>query len=90
MSQKQLTIPIDGLYRTASEFKTAGEESQQLVVRLENAMNALDKEWDAASKQVFYKNYEDWRLHMQGFAALLENISREINAIADRFEKEDK
>jgi len=90
MSQKQLKIPVDDLYQTASEFKAVGEESRKHIGRLEKAMHALEREWDAASKQVFYKNYEEWRTHMQGFSALLENIAREINAIADRFEREDR
>ncbi len=90
MSNKQLKIPIDELCRTASEFKAVREESQKHIERLGNAMSGLEKEWGAASKQVFFKNYQEWRLHMQGFVALLDNISSEINAIADRFEKEDK
>lgn len=86
----EFSVPTDELYEAAKEFDEVGKASQLLVERLERATSELEKKWSGAAKQVFFKNYKQWHQTMQGHIALLNSISREMNAMADRFEQADK
>jgi WXG100 family type VII secretion target len=90
MANNQIIIPTEELRLTAKEFKQASKESKQLVKRLQSAIESLHDQWDSASQQVFYKSYQDWRHHIEGFTVLLDEISKEMLAIAERFEENDK
>lgn len=86
----ELLIPSDELHFVAKEFASASKESQVILDRLEKATNQLEGKWAGATRQVFYKHYVEWQIHMRNQASILNNIAQEIHGLAERFEKLDK
>lgn len=86
----ELLISPEELHRAAQEFSLGSKESQAIVKRLETATAELENKWAGAAQQVFFKNYKEWRQHMGGFVALLNGISQELHAMAERFEQADR
>ena len=82
----ELLIPSSDLHQAAEEFSKAKKETLAIIKRLEKTTTALEDQWAGATKQVFYKHYQDWMQQMEGFNHLLGVISQEMHAMADRFE----
>jgi WXG100 family type VII secretion target len=74
----------------AEKFRKASKESQQVVKALEETMNDLRSQWQSASQQMFYRDFKEWHEFAVGSVALLANIAKELDAIADRFAAADK
>ena len=85
-----MLIQPDELRKAAAEFIHAGRDTTDILKRLDDTTSELEKQWAGATQQVFFKQYRDLRGYMEGFSALMENISREMNAMAERFEEEDR
>ena len=83
-------ISPQDLHEAAKEFQEASKDTLEIAKRLENIINRLEGNWDGASKQVFYKQYQQWSQASGGFAILLNNISQELHAMADRYEHVDQ
>jgi WXG100 family type VII secretion target len=85
----ELSIPSNDLRRVAEAFADASKESQSILKRLEETTSDLEEKWEGATQQVFYQHYKDWHAHMEIYADLLTNISRELQGLAERFEEAD-
>jgi WXG100 family type VII secretion target len=83
-------ISPQDLHEAAKEFQNAGKDTLEIAKRLEKITSQLEKKWDGASKQVFYKQYQQWSQASGGFAVLLNNISQELHAMAERYEHVDQ
>lgn len=86
----QLLIQPDELRKAAQEFTQASKDTAATLKRLDDATGELESKWAGVSQQVFYKQYTELRQYMAGFSALLTNIAREMNAMAERFEDADR
>jgi len=85
-----LLIQPEELYKSAQDFIKASKDTQAIIKRLDQSTNGLEKKWTGVSQQLFFKQYQELRQYMQGFSELMKNISREMQAMAARFEKADK
>lgn len=85
-----MSLHTDELRQGAEEFSQAGKELQEIVKHLDETTQALERKWSGASQQVFYQQYGELRQYVDGFTVLLANISKEMHAIAERFEKADR
>ena len=86
----ELVISSEDLHRAAREFAQASKDSQAVIKRLEKATGVLEEKWSGVTQEMFYKHYREWRSQMGGFAILLNGISQQLNAIADRFDQADR
>jgi WXG100 family type VII secretion target len=84
-----LKVNPEDLRAAANELAEAHKESQATLTRVDQAMTALENKWQGASRQIFYRNYKDWRTAMGGMAVLLKQISREMTEMAADFKKAD-
>ncbi len=84
------TVSPQDLHEAAEEFKKAGQDTSEIAKRLDKVIGQLEKKWEGASKQVFYQQYEQWGQASGGFETLLNNIARELHAMAERYEHVDK
>lgn len=85
----KLKVNPDDLQIAADELAEAHKESQATLLRVDRAMTALENKWRGVSRQVFYRNYKDWRTAMGGMAVLLKQISRELTEMAGEYKKFD-
>lgn len=85
-----LRIPVDELQHVAHEFRTASQESQAMLARLEKVTSDLEEQWGGATQQAFYSHYKQWQMQMQLYAALLQSIALELETLADGFLSADR
>jgi WXG100 family type VII secretion target len=83
-------IEPDQVREVAEEFRKASKSNQEVVKTLDDAMKNLHDHWQSASQQMFYRDYKEWHEYAVGSVALLANIAKELEAIADRFVLADK
>lgn len=88
MGEQKLSLPE--VRRSAEEFARAGRDSQAIVNRLEKSITKLEKAWGGVTGEIFYSHYKDWLVLMQGHIALLQRISQELQALAERYERVDR
>ncbi len=86
----ELIINPESLRDAAATFGGATDTLMTLLKDLNEATEKLEKDWAGVSQQTFYKQYEDLQKYLDAFAAISANIAKEMNAMADRFEKLDK
>jgi WXG100 family type VII secretion target len=86
---KSMKINIEDIQTTAAEFKKASEDTEDMIVRLQQAVKKLEESWEDAGQQTFYKYYQEWHTHISGFSQLLEVIGTELDAIAARYMEAD-
>jgi WXG100 family type VII secretion target len=85
-----LLIQPEELYKTAQDFLKASKDLMAINKRLNKSTGELEKKWAGASRQVFYKRSEELKQYMEGMSGLMKNISQEMQAMAERFERADK
>jgi len=83
-------IQPDSLRGAAEQFNQAGKDLEGILKRLDETTNELKTQWEAASQQVFYKQYGELHQYMEGMKILVGHISLEMQAMAERFEKADR
>lgn len=86
---QELLINPQKLRDTAHSFNEASNTLMALLKDLNDSVKELEKDWEGASQQVFYKQYEDLQKYLDAFAGISTNIAREMNSMADHFEKID-
>lgn len=73
------------VHEIAGEFRQAGKEMQKIAGNLDKTMEVLQTKWQGSTQQLFYRDYKLWQQQSLGLAQLLSNISRELEAMAERF-----
>lgn len=81
----RIKITPEQIHQVATQFKTAGQQSQEMVSRLQSTMSSMQPEWEGITQQRFYGEYEQWKTSMGQFVQLLQSIGQQLDAIADRF-----
>lgn len=82
----ELLLSPRDLHLAAEEFAKAHEEIQAILERLAATVVSLEDKWSGTSQQMFYKYYTEWQEHIEGFNHLLDVVTKEMHAMADRFE----
>jgi WXG100 family type VII secretion target len=82
-----LTVKIraDELIVASEDFQKASNEIGSIVERLNTSVKNLEDAWSDAGQQLFYQNYKEWETHMCGFSTMLQLISQNIQAVAQRY-----
>ncbi len=80
----RIKIAPEQVRQSASQFKQASQQSQEIVNRLQNSINSLAPEWEGMSKERFFQQFEQWKGSMTQFVQLLNQIGTEMDAIAAR------
>jgi WXG100 family type VII secretion target len=73
----------------ADEFAWAGRASEDMLARLDRAIEVLEKKWGGAAQQSFYRQFRSLRPQMARLGSHLDLIAREVNALVERFESAD-
>jgi len=83
-------VPADELRRLAEEFARSARLSEDTLARLDHAIEALEGRWDGAVQQAFHRQFKALRPQLARLGAHLDLISREVNALVDRFDMADR
>ena len=86
----RIKITPEQVRQVASQFAQAGNQSQEMVSRLTNAVNSMQPEWEGMTSQRFYSDFQQWSSQMSRFVELLNSINHQLNQIADRFAAADQ
>jgi WXG100 family type VII secretion target len=85
-----LILQPEELYKSAHDFMKASKDLIAINKRLNDSTCNLEKKWAGATRQVFFKRFEELKQYMEGMSALTKNISQEMQAMAERFERADQ
>jgi WXG100 family type VII secretion target len=86
----KLQVAPDEIQLAATAFESASKSSKATLAELEKSVLALEAKWEGASRQVFYRNYLEWKTAMGGLAVLLHEIGRELSRMGDDLVKADR
>lgn len=78
------------VHEIAGEFRRASKEMQKLVSGLDTSMEVLQSKWQGSTQQLFFSDYKLWHQQSLGLTQILANISRELDAMAERFAAADQ
>jgi WXG100 family type VII secretion target len=86
----EFAVQPDELRRSAGDFDQAGKDIAEVIKKLDDSTGELEKKWEGASRQVFFKQYKQMRGYIEAISSLMANISTEMKAMADRYEEADR
>lgn len=76
--------------KTAKSFNKAEGDIKNILTHLDNQMQSLQRNWSEIQDQDFYSIYKEWHLQTQGVVQMLNTISRDMEAIVNRYRNIDK
>lgn len=83
--REKITITPEQVEEMARHFVSGGEQSRQIMARLQQSVQSLEQDWEGVSKQRFVQDFQEADKQMQALARMLESIALELNALANRF-----
>ena len=86
----ELMIDPEKMREGARSFGQATDTLNTVLNDLNEAVQKLEKDWTGLSQQAFYKQYQDLQQYLDAFASISSDIAKEMNAMADHFEKLDR
>ncbi|WP_036647701.1 WXG100 family type VII secretion target [Paenibacillus pini] len=86
----RILITPEQVDQVANQFKQSGEQSQQIVSTLTQAIHGMEGQWEGMTKQRFFQEFQDANKQMQSFVQILNSISQELTAIATKFRSVDE
>lgn len=86
----RILITPEQVDQVANQFKQSGEQSQQIVSSLTNAIQGMEGQWEGMAKQRFFQEFQEASKQMQSFVQTLNSISQELTAIANKFHTVDQ
>lgn len=82
MAGDMISIPIVELRALGGELKLASQRTREVLDRLRSATQAVDPQWEGASKQRFFQEFRQWEVTMRQFSELLESVGARMESIA--------
>ena len=86
----ELMVDPEKMREAAHSFGQATDTLKTVLKDLNDAVEKLEKDWSGLSQQAFYKQYEDLQQYLDAFSSISSDIAKEMNAMADHFEKLDR
>lgn len=85
----KILVTPEEVRHIAGQFKAKSDDSQSMVNELTTAINNLDQNWEGLSNQKFMQEFTQWQQTMTQFVRLLDEINKQLQVVADRFEQAD-
>ena len=85
-----IRISPDQVDQIAGQFKQSAEQSQQIIARLQASINNLQSQWEGATQQRFYADFETAKRQMESFVQLLTSVGTDLTGIANKFRVTDQ
>jgi WXG100 family type VII secretion target len=85
----KILVTPETLHQAATTFKQGGDESQTQVQKLKATITGLQGQWEGMTQQKFFTDFQQAETIMKNYVELLNNISGQLDTIADRFRQAD-
>jgi WXG100 family type VII secretion target len=85
----QIRVTPEEIRTIAGTFKQKSGDSQAMIQELTSVINRLDQSWDGLSNQKFMQDFQHWQSTMTQFVTVLDDINKQLVAVAGRFEQAD-
>ncbi len=85
----RIALSPDELRKAASDFTQACADSQAILLRLEKTAARMEATWAGVSQKVFFRNFLEWKQYMEGMSLLLKKAARELETMAEEYDRED-
>lgn len=85
----KILITPEEMDRIANLFKQSGQQSQDIVSKLNTAIQKLEGEWAGATQQAFIQQYGDDKKLMETYIKTLNLVGDNLTKIAQRFREAD-
>ncbi|NMO97807.1 WXG100 family type VII secretion target [Paenibacillus lemnae] len=89
MSNRILITP-EQLDQVSSQFSQSGQQSREIVRRLESSMMGMEGQWEGMTRERFYGDYQQARMTMNKFVECLHSVSTELKQISVKFRTTDQ
>jgi uncharacterized protein YukE len=73
------------LEKAAGHFNKTTLDLQAVLNSTNEAAEELEKGWEGASNQVFYRQYQDLKMCLEVAMKLSGMVSKELNGMAERY-----
>jgi WXG100 family type VII secretion target len=83
----KLKVSPGELSETAKVFKEASQSVNGTIRNLDDRMKHLQTSWQDIGSENFFRTYQEWQQYSQGFVGMLEMISKEMDAMARRYDE---
>lgn len=85
----RIKVSPEQIRQMASQFRQGSEQSRQVLANLNSTVETIQTEWEGITQQRFFQEFEQWKASMTQFAQQLEDIARQLDGVAARFETVD-
>ncbi|UNK16506.1 WXG100 family type VII secretion target [Paenibacillus sp. N3/727] len=89
MSNRILVTP-EQLNQVSSQFSQSGQQSSDIVQRLQQSIQQMEGQWEGITRERFYGEYQQARITMNKFIECLHTVSTELNQISVKFRTADE
>jgi WXG100 family type VII secretion target len=86
----RILLTPEYLRQVGGKFKTAANETQSEVAGLSKQMEDLCAQWEGATREKFYADFEKALATMRQYNPVLESIGDELIQISQRFAEADQ
>jgi WXG100 family type VII secretion target len=86
----KVAIPFAELRHLGGEFKAAGQQTEQVVSQLRQAVGQVEPLWEGSVKDVFFQRYQEWETSLRQFSQFLETVGDRLENMATGFEETDQ
>ena len=85
----QLRVTPEQLRGRASEYRTQGEQVQEVITKLDSLINTLESEWEGISASRYISQYSDLRPSFVSMQQLITELASALDQEANKFEAAD-
>lgn len=85
-----LRVNPDELEQRAGEYRTQGENVENVISALDNLISALESEWEGNSASRYISQYNDLRPSFVSMRDLVMDLSDELKKEAQKFRDADQ
>ena len=86
----KILITPEYVRKIGGDFRAAANENLARINRLNKQMEDLRAQWEGASREKFYADFEKAKATMNAYSPLLDGIGTELSQIGQRFAEADQ
>lgn len=85
----QLRVSPEQLRGRASEYRTQGQNMEDLISKLDSLINVLESEWEGNSASRYIARYSELRPSFTSMRQLIDELATSLDQEANKFEEAD-
>jgi len=86
----QIRITPDQMRTRATEFRTEGQNFEDVITKMQNLINTLQEEWEGEASRKFAEQFDALRPSFVEVRNLIDHIGGQFDGTADALENLDR